>query len=54
MELMDIIVDCCEKLKDEIGCDEFKFYYINDRDYCFKFLKKGEVVQVVRRGVKRR
>ena len=54
IEEIDLIVDTCDKLKDKIGCDEFKFYYINNRDYCFKFIEKGKIVQVIRRGVRRR
>ena len=53
-KLISDIVENCDKLKDLVGCDEFKFYYITDKNYCFKFLKKGEIVQVVRRGVRRK
>ena len=48
------ILEGLELLKEEVGADEIKFYYVANVDYCFKFIKDDKIVLVVRRGLKRK
>ena len=48
------VLENLEIVRKEYGADTIKFYYENDRDYCFKFVKNDKVILVIRRGVNRR
>ena len=43
-----------ERLRIECGADLVKVYYTNPDDYCIKFIKGDHIIQVIRRGKKRK
>lgn len=47
---MENLVRAIEKLKNETQCDIVKVYYEDDKVYCVKFIKDGEVVRKIKKG----
>lgn len=54
MEEINKVLENLEIVRKECGADTIKFYYEQEKEYCFKFIKDDKVILVIRRGANRR